>query len=106
GKEDRDAAPEHSNKDARLKRNVWQRLTAKVRHHGENVSIDVALDGDRVGQFSGLRSRITFPKWVKPDPVHVKFAGTGHNELQLEFRRAVVHIDPPAAMELEKTSPK
>lgn len=107
GKEDRDAAPEHSNKDARLKRNVWQRLTAKVRHHGENVSIDVALDGDRVGQFSGLRSRITFPKWVKPDPVHVKFAGTGNSStLELEFRRALVHIDPPAAMELEKTSPK
>ncbi len=106
GKEDRHAAPEHSNKDARLKRNVWQRLTAKVRHQGENVSIDVALDGDRVGLFSGLRSRITFPKWVKPDPVHVKFAGTGHNELQLEFRRAVVHIDPPAAIEIEQTKPK
>lgn len=106
GKEDRHAAPEHSNKDARLKRNVWQRLTAKVRHHGENVSIDVALDGDRVGLFSGLRSRITFPKWVKPDPVHVKFAGTGHNELQLEFRRAVVHIDPPAAIEIEQTKPR
>ena len=106
GKEDRDAAPQHSNKDAKLKRDVWQRLTAKVRHQGENVSIDVALDGVRVGQFSGLRSRISFPKWVKPDPVHVKFAGTGHNQLQLEFRRAVVGIDPLAAIEIEKTKPK
>jgi serine/threonine protein kinase/formylglycine-generating enzyme required for sulfatase activity len=106
GKEDRDAAPQHSNKDVKLKRDVWQRLTAKVRHQGENVSIDVDLDGERIGLFSGLRSRITFPKWVKPDPVHVKFAGTGHNELQLEFRRAVVHIDPPAAIEIEKTKPK
>jgi serine/threonine protein kinase len=107
GKEDRDAAPEHSNKDAKLKRNVWQLLTAKVRHNDENVSVDVALDGERIGLFSGPRSRITLPKWVKPDPVHVKFAGTGVSGiLELEFRRALVHIDPPAVMQIEKTSPK
>ena len=107
GKADRDAAPQYRNEDTRMKRNVWQRLTAKVRHQGENVSIDVALDGERIGLFSGPRSRITLPKWVKPDPVHVKFAGTGVSGiLELEFRRALVHINPPAVMQIEKTSPK
>jgi len=99
GKSDRDAAPQYRNKDAKLKKNVWQRLTAKVRHHDENVSIDVALGGVRIGQFSGPRSRITLPSWVKPDPVHVKFAGNGDlSTLQLEFRRALVLIGSRAAM--------
>ncbi|MFI4849447.1 MAG: SUMF1/EgtB/PvdO family nonheme iron enzyme [Gimesia chilikensis] len=107
GKGDRDAAPQYRNQDATLKRNVWQLLTAKVRHHGENVSIDVALDGVRIGQFSGPRSRITLPKRIKPDPVHVKFAGTGTSStLELEFRQAIAHINPPAAMQIDQTSPK
>lgn len=107
GKADRDAGPQYRNQDATLKRNVWQRLTAKVRHHGENVSIDVALDGERIGQFSGPRSRITLPKRIKPDPVHVKFAGTGTSStLELEFRQAIAHINPPAAMQIDQTSPK
>lgn len=91
GKGDRDVDPEYRNTDVKLKRNVWQRLTAQVRHHGENIDVDVALDGIRIGRFSGLRSRITLPSWIKPDPVHVKFAGNGDlSAIQLEFRRVLV----------------
>lgn len=93
GKQDKDAAEPHRNDNARMKKNVWHRLTAKVRYDGEEVNVDAALDGLVIGRFSGARSRISLPGWVEPDPIHVKMSGFElHPPVELSFRRAVVSM--------------
>lgn len=95
GKAGSDAAEPYRNDGAKMKNNNWQRLTAKIRHLDGDVSIDVALDGIRVGQFAGVRSRVSLPKWVTADPVHLIVAGyADFSAVQLAFRRIVISPSP------------
>ncbi len=90
GKEDRDAAEEFRNNDAKLKYGKWQQLSGKIRHKGENVEIDVTLDGVHVGRFAGNRSRISLPHWNSVRPTTVKFSGHGDlSKAQIEVRGEV-----------------
>ncbi|QDT35026.1 bifunctional serine/threonine-protein kinase/formylglycine-generating enzyme family protein [Thalassoglobus polymorphus] len=90
GKEDRDAAEEFRNDDAKLKYGKWQQLSGKIRHKGENVEIDVTLDGVHVGRFAGARSRISLPHWNTVRPTTVKFSGYGDlSKAQIEVRGEV-----------------
>ncbi len=87
----REAVSTYSNNDAKLTSQKWQLLSGKVRHQSDNVDIEVALDGILVGKFTGARSRITLPKWVKPDPGRVKLQGLCDlSNVELQIRQATV----------------
>ena len=97
GKQDKDADEPHYTEDVTMRNNVWHQLTARVRHDGDNVSVDVGLDGITVGQFSGARSRISLPDTAgRPNSFRLKLVGhADFSTVQLAFRRAVVSMDKP-----------
>lgn len=77
--------------DALLKNDAWQLLCGKVRHHGDELSVELTLDDVLIANFNGSRTRIGHAQWGKPDPVHFKFSGYGDlSNVEVQFRRAVV----------------
>ncbi len=75
GKDDNQLDAPFRQRDTRLKSGVIQQLRAQVRHSGDNVKVDATLDGQPVGSFDGLRSRISLPHWIQPDKTRITGAG-------------------------------
>lgn len=64
--------PPHGNTEVRLEKGVRQRITASVRHEGENVTVETTLNGQVASRYSGLRSRLSTPKETGPRPDQMK----------------------------------
>jgi hypothetical protein len=96
-----DASFPYQNKDAKMKAGEWQTLTGKVRHHGDDTHIAVALDEVPVASFFGSQSRISRAQGVRQDGVRVKLSGYRDALTRdLQIRRAVVARVWPAGTDL------
>ena len=85
--------------ETRLNRDEFTRFVAKVRQRGDYVTVHTTLNGDDAGYYSGLRSRVTVPHWVKPELKYAKIGGRVHPcPGVLTVERAVYRPVPPSPL--------
>lgn len=91
---------------AKLKTMVPQKLVIRVRQSGSRADIEATLDGVTLGTYSGERSRIAFPAWVKPNFKQITSGSLCGNlaEGYIELRRAVYRPLIRASRETAGTS--
>ncbi len=75
----------------KLKTMVPQKLVVRVRQLGTRAEIEATLDGVTLGTYSGERSRLVLPSWVKPNVKQITSGSLCGNlaEGYIELRRAV-----------------
>jgi hypothetical protein len=75
----------------KLKTMVPQKLVVRVRQLGTRAEIEATLDGIKLGTYSGERSRLVLPSWVKPNVKQITSGSLCGNlaEGYIELRRAV-----------------
>lgn len=91
--------PPLTNAANRLKNNVPYHFEAKVRHRGDYVTVHATLNGEEMGYFAGLRSRLSSNSWVKPTLNHFKIGGRMFpSDKALVIERAVYRPVPPVPL--------
>ena len=77
-----------------------QRVSASIRHNGDAVSIETALDGQPAGRYAGLRSRVTTPQETAPAARRLKLVTqviAKQPDTRFEVHSARVKLIPPSA---------
>ncbi len=86
----------------KLKTMVPQKLVVRVRQSGTRAVIKATLDGVTLGTYSGERSRIVLPSWVKPNVKQITSGSLCGNlaDGYIELRKAVYRPLSPVSPEI------